>query len=179
MGTSIRDRARARSGPRLTGRSDELALLLRALEPDGSSVVHVHGVAGIGKTSLLNAFGELASQRGVTVVALDGRALEPTDRGLLAAVARPLGIRGTSLERICARLAENSPAVLLILDHYEHLRLLDTWIRQELVPTLPSNVRVVTGSRTPPVAAWLTASELSEVVGLLPLGPLSLSLIHI
>jgi hypothetical protein len=154
------------------GRSDELAILLRALEPDGSSVVHVHGVAGIGKTTLLKAFGELARERGATVVALDSRALEPTDRGLLAAVARALGIRATSLERIGARLAESPGGVLLILDHYEHLRLLDTWIRQELVPALPSNVRVVIGSRTPPVAAWLTASELSEVVGLLPLGPL-------
>lgn len=173
MGTSIRERARARSKPRLMGRSEELAILLSALEPEGSSVVHVHGVAGIGKTSLLSAFGELARQRGVTVVALDGRVLEPTDRGLLTAVARPLGIRATTLERICARLTESSAAVLLILDHYEHLRLLDTWIRQELVPALPSNVRVVTGSRTPPVAAWLTTSELSEVVSLLPLGPLA------
>jgi uncharacterized protein (DUF934 family) len=37
---------------------------------------------------------------------------------------------------------------------------------------MPSNVLIITGSREPPVAAWLTAPELGGLVELLPLGPL-------
>ena len=46
----------------------------------GPQVVFVHGIAGIGKFTLLEAFAEQARSRGATVVRLDCRGVEPTDR---------------------------------------------------------------------------------------------------
>ena len=40
----------------------------------------MHGVAGSGKSALLRAFRAEAAERGATVVAVDGRAIEPTPR---------------------------------------------------------------------------------------------------
>ena len=70
----------------LVGRDDELAALATLLEPDGPLVAVVHGVAGSGKSALLRAFGAAAAERGAAVVAVDGRAVEPTPQGFLAAV---------------------------------------------------------------------------------------------
>jgi hypothetical protein len=46
--------------------------------------------------------------------------------------------------------------VVLVLDSYEQLRLLDTWLRQELVPGLRDNTRLALAGREPPVAAWIS-----------------------
>ena len=172
MATSIRDRARERAAEALVGRASELSALESALATHASSVIHVHGVAGIGKSTLLDAFAARAAAQGATVIGLDSRTLEPTERGLLAALGGALGVRTSSLEPIARRLGAVEAPVVLMLDHYEHLRLLDTWVRQNLVPALPSDVLVVTASREPPVAAWLSSADLSGLVELLPLGPL-------
>ena len=62
--------------------------------------------------------------------------------------------------------------MVLVLDHYEVLRLVDTWLRQTFAPGMPSNVRILIAGREPPLAAWLTAPELAGSVDLLPLAPL-------
>ncbi|MGH2455719.1 MAG: winged helix-turn-helix domain-containing protein [Candidatus Limnocylindria bacterium] len=171
MTTRIRDRALQHTAHTLVGRERELSTLLAAMDA-GSSVVHVHGVAGIGKSSLLAGFAARAVDLGARVFSLDSRTLEPTARGLLTAMGRLLGGRVSSAHRVGELLASSGGTAVIVLDHYEHLRLLDTWVRQVLVPTLPTSVLLVTGSREPPVAAWLTAPELSGEVTLLPLGPL-------
>jgi len=61
------------------GRSAELEVLLSMLDR-GPQVVFVHGIDGIGKFTLLEAFAEQARSRGATVVRLDCRGVEPTDR---------------------------------------------------------------------------------------------------
>ena len=43
-------------GVTLKGRERELASLQRVLDPNGPRVVFVYGVAGIGKSAVLNAF---------------------------------------------------------------------------------------------------------------------------
>ena len=53
-------------------------------------------------------------------------------------------------------LGELSERVVLALDTYERLRLLDTWLRQVFIPALPDNVRVILSGREPPVTSWLT-----------------------
>jgi hypothetical protein len=137
---------------------------------DGTYVLHVHGAAGIGKSSLLNAFAKAASAEGALVIALDGRTVEPTDRAIQGALARALGLRGSSIPRIAERLAASGHRAVIAIDHYEVLRLADTWLRQALVPALPDNVRVVTASREPPVAGWFTAPALAGGVQVLALG---------
>jgi len=50
--------------------------------------------------------------------------------------------------------------------------LLDTWIRQVFVPSLPVNARVAIGSRNPPSPAWRTAPGWQGLFRSLPLDPL-------
>jgi len=128
-------------GTRIVGRERELE---RLHEP--ARVAFVHGIPGIGKSALLDAF--LADRPGV--VRLDCRSIEPTERGFMAAL-------------------ERSMPELVALDHYEVFRLMDTWLRQVFVPALPEGTRVVLVGREPPVASWFTVEGFQS----LPLGPLS------
>jgi hypothetical protein len=61
--------------------------------------------------------------------------------------------------------------VVLALDHLEVFRLMDTWLRQVLVPELDERVRVVLAGREPSVAAWFAAGweGLSRSLALGPL----------
>ena len=155
MATRIADLSRRRGTGRLVGRDEQLAALTALLEPDSPALIaFVHGIAGIGKTALLNAFTREAEERGAHVLALDCRTIEPTERGFLQA------------------LGDRRPDVVT-LDNYEVFRLLDTWLRQEFVPGLPDAARVVFSGREPPVAAWLTTPELDGLVTTVPLGPLA------
>src|SRR4051794_9073316 len=75
------------------GRDAELATLGEALRRDAADylVWHVHGLPGIGKSSLLHAFASRARAAGATVLALDCRAIEPTEAGMLRALGGVLG----------------------------------------------------------------------------------------
>jgi hypothetical protein len=146
--------------------------LLDALGSDRPLIVHLHGVAGIGKSSLLAGFAAAARDSGAMVIALDGTTMEPTERGLQAGLARALGLRSSGLDRLADRMAEFSQRVVLTIDHYEALRLVDTWLRQVFVPKMPTNVRIVIAGRERPVAGWLTAPELAGAVEVMAIGPL-------
>jgi ribosome biogenesis GTPase A len=124
---TIAEATRHRGIEDLVGRERELTKLLALLESDRTFVAYVHGVAGIGKSSLLNAFAANARQSGATVTALDGHTMEPTDRGFLAALARAIGARGGGgVCRLTDRLADLGSVTVLSIDHYEVLRLIDT-----------------------------------------------------
>ena len=172
MSLSIGERGLRQAAERLIGRGPELEYLDRRLRGDSTYVTFVHGIAGVGKSSLLAAFSASARSEGAIVIALDCRGLEPTDRGLLDALGRALGLRTTTLPAIVRRLGALSGPAVLLLDHYEVFRLVDTWLRQTFVPQLPDNVRIVIAGREPPVAAWLTAPELAGSVDSMPLAPL-------
>ena len=83
MTVKLGDLATQRSSRALVGREQERATLLQLLEEGGPRVAWVHGIAGIGKSTLLAAFLGQARDAGATVVRLDGRAIEPTDAALL------------------------------------------------------------------------------------------------
>ena len=141
----------------LVGREHELAALAALFDDDGPLVAVVHGVAGSGKSSLLRAFRSEAAARGAAVVAVDGRAVEPTPQGFLAAVK--------------AALAAVDGPVVLVVDTAERLRLLDGWLRLTFLPSLPAHARVVFATRDAPGAVW--RSSFGELLRTVPLGPLA------
>ena len=168
----IAERGRRVAAEHLIGRHRELGELGHLVHDETPYVVFIHGVAGIGKSSLLAAFAVAAREGGAMVLQLDCRALEPTDRGVLSALGAALGQRSPRLESVSTRLGRFSGRVIIVLDHYEVLRLVDTWLRQTFVPQLPDNVRIVVAGREPPVAAWLIAPDLAGSVASMPLAPL-------
>jgi hypothetical protein len=141
----------------LVGREDELEVLRRLLGEGGPLVVFVHGIAGIGKSALVEAFGVEARAAGATVFRLDCRSIEPTERGFLAALEARTGGELTTAEAAAARLSTLGERVVLVLDTYELARLLDPWLRQTFLPALSDNVRIVLSGREPPMTGWPTA----------------------
>ena len=136
----------------LIGREREREALLELVERDTPLVAFVHGIAGVGKSTLLQAAAVDARARGTRVVALDGRTFEPTERGFLNslgnALGRPLATIADATEALGA-----AARVLLTIDTYEQLRLLDAWLRQSFVPALPENARLLLAGRDTP-SAW-------------------------
>ena len=138
----------------LIGREKELALLQELVGSPETAVVYLHGIAGIGKSALVTALVQRLGAAGTPVTYLDCRTVEPTERGLGAALG---AAEGAVLQGV------------LVLDHYEVFRLMDTWLRQVLVPSLPLGAHVVLAGREPPVAGWFASPRGFRSV---PLGPL-------
>src|SRR3954451_5395502 len=80
------------------GRAAELTRFTEAL--DGRSarrVFLVHGVGGIGKSTLLAEFRARALAAGRPTLLLDGREVDPSPDGIRAALARSLDVRDLRL----------------------------------------------------------------------------------
>src|SRR5262245_57211384 len=157
------------------GRHAELARLEALLGDRGPQALFVHGLAGSGKSTLVQQFGVRAEHSGTLVLALDCRAVEPTEQGFFAALGCAAGLPDGFAEDVrpgrVGRLGELAERVVLCLDQYEVLRLLDTWLRQVLLPSLPGNVRLVLVGRERPHTAWARLS--AGVFEALLLGPLT------
>jgi hypothetical protein len=156
----------------LVGRREELAILLRALEEHGPLVLHIHGIGGVGKTSLLEAFAPRARARGAAVAHLDCRAIEPTEHAFVRELGAAIGGDPATPEAAAERLGNLGSRVVLILDTYEVFRAMDTWLRQVFVPVLPDSVRVILCGREPPVSAWVTSPGWRGLFRSLALEPL-------
>src|SRR5262245_7092819 len=111
------------------GRTRELAILLGALE-DRSLLMFIHGIAGIGKSALLAAYVEQARSRGATVLRLDCRAMEPTERGFLQELGAATGGAFATPEQAAERLGALGNRVVLSLATHEVFRLVDPLLRQ-------------------------------------------------
>jgi hypothetical protein len=146
VATVLERQARAQ----LVGRADELALLRRSVEPDGPIVTAIHGIAGVGKSTLLDALLADARSSGATVVRLDGRTFEPTEAGFLLELARAIGAGSAQHQRVIDRLNELGEPVVIAVDSFEVLRLLESWLRLIFVPRLGANVRLILATREDP-----------------------------
>ena len=153
MGVDMRTR-------RFVGRERELAALGALLGSGEPAVVHVHGIAGIGKSAVVAALADRLRTEGINVVVLDCRTIEPTERGAQSALEQAFAPDAPG---------NGSARSVLVLDHYEVFRLMDTWLRQVLVPSLAPGMSLLLSGREPPVAAWFSAPEGFRSV---PLGPL-------
>jgi hypothetical protein len=135
----IREVVSAERRRRFVGRTAELTLFAAALAADRPpfAVLHVNGVGGVGKSALLRMFVEQAAAASRAVTLVDGHHVQPNRSSFVAA----LGV---------ARVHE--PLVVLV-DSYELLDSLDSWLREQFVADLPEGSIVVLASRRGP-AGW-------------------------
>ena len=154
------------------GRKEELSQLLETLESSGPLVMFLHGIAGTGKTSLLEAFSRRARSLAVTIIRLDCQAIEPTEAGLLCELARSAGTLAGSAKEVAASLSRGGTRLIVALDTYESFRLMDTWLRQVLLPLVADNVRFILCGREAPVSAWTSTPGWQGLFRSLELGPL-------
>jgi DNA-binding CsgD family transcriptional regulator len=141
----------------IVGRDAERARLRSLIDDDaGPAVVFVHGPGGIGKTALVAAT--------VDAVVVDGHHVEPTPAHLLEAIHAAGDI--DDVEAF-------GDGRVLVIDGYERLAMVDDWLRNDLVPTLPASVTTVVVGRNPPNVAWRATPGWPELVADLLVGPLS------
>jgi hypothetical protein len=138
LAARLEDRDRSR----FAGRVDEVAFLDRCLDSDDppASVVHICGPGGVGKSSLLREVARHARDRGICVVAIDGRELGPAPGAIEAAL----------------RKEEQADRLLVLLDSYERMVALDSYLRQELLPELPDRSLVLIAGRGTPDPGWFS-----------------------
>ena len=148
----------------IVGRERERERLGGLLEDGGPVVAHLHGLGGVGKTTLLHAFEADARDAGAETVLLDAHAVYATQGSLLDAFG------ASSVEEAAAALGARGERVVLLVDTYELLRVLDPWIARTFVPALPAHVRVVFAGRDAPAAHWRAYGPLltSLPIGNLP-----------
>jgi DNA-binding CsgD family transcriptional regulator len=166
----VADRLAMAAAAALVGRERERDQLRAwVTDPDGPSVVFVHGPAGIGKTALVT--GTLA---GPTTVIVDGREVEPTPATVLAHIGAVLGL-GTAAPTVeeVADAIGAAAVVALIVDSYERFGLVDGWLRNRLLPLLPARTTSVLVGRNPPNVAWRAAPGWRPLLVDLLLGPLT------
>ncbi|WP_161605983.1 AAA family ATPase [Microlunatus speluncae] len=158
---------------RFVGRTAEVELFESALAvpAESFSVLFVYGPGGIGKSSLLDAYADAAIRAGRQPLRLDGYAVSPpTPDGLRAALADALG---GSPDGFAERLGDGSDWVLLI-DTFELLAPLETWLRSRFLPQLPADLLIVVAGRRAPSAEWLADPgwrDLLRVISLRGLPP--------
>ena len=128
----LADRLADAEATALVGRTVEREQLVGLLTAEpGPAIVFLHGPGGIGKTILLHG---VLDRLGVGSVRIDGRHVEPTPAGLLRAIAAVLDVAELrSVQDAGARL-EAAGTRLLAIDSYEHLGIIDGWLRNDLLP---------------------------------------------
>ncbi|MBI3967142.1 MAG: ATP-binding protein [Chloroflexi bacterium] len=145
------------------GRERELTLFENWLgaAPARPTILNVTGRGGIGKSTLLRAFGRLAVRRGRPVVAVDCRAISQTREGLL----RALG--SNAKDDVVAHLNGTRP--LILLDTFEEIGDLEHFVHEDLLARLEPEVRVVIAGRHPLGRVWAQDSPWRRIVRPLPL----------
>jgi hypothetical protein len=145
------------------GRERELEILSEAMQASGPFVIHVHGVSRIGKSALISEFAAIWRSRRRTVLLLDGRRIEPTEGGFQYELSRQLRIQKPALGSIVRVLSKRSRPVVLVLDSYELLVLLDSWLRQAFLSRLGKKVRLILVSRFAPAPQWTETPQWSGI----------------
>jgi DNA-binding CsgD family transcriptional regulator len=167
---SVSDRLAAAAAAALVGRAEERARLTALLAPGGPAAVFVHGPGGIGKTTLVT--GTLAALP-LKCVSLDGRQMEPTVPGALAALGAARGGPAPPSASAAAEQIGAAGVDVLVIDSFERLNLLDGWVRNELTCALPDTVTTLLVGRRGPNVAWRTAPGWRTLLGELVVGPLT------
>jgi hypothetical protein len=173
MAQRLQDRLNQQITRNFVGRAQEIAHLLQLINAQDTPVVFVHGIGGIGKSSLLEVFAAQAQTLGAVVIKLDCRAIKPTTEGFLYGLSEAIGGDATNLEQIALRLNRLGQRVILALDTYEVFRIMDTWLRQVFIPALNDNIQIVFFGREAPVSAWHTTPGWHGMFQSILLGPLS------
>ncbi len=130
---------------------------MRAAEPP-FAVAYIYGPGGIGKSSFLRAALD-ALPKDYLKLRLDCREIEPTADGALTALAGVIGDTNDAIDiaTLSQRLGNEARRTVIAFDTYETFGLLDTWLRQTLLPALPDSVVTLIASREPPSPGWTTS----------------------
>jgi len=151
-----------RSG--FVGRTDEIARFTAWVTAEELSVavVHVHGPAGVGKSTLLRQLADVCTAAGVPVALVDARELPPSPEAFAAGFT-------AAYEPLAAAKGRR----VLMVDTYELLQPFDPMLRDQLLPGLAADTLVVLAGQNAPGPDWLADPGWSSLVDVMPLANLS------
>ena len=104
MPRRMKDLLTKRAQENIIGRTEEMTSLLQCLEGECPLVVQIHGIGGVGKSALVQAFSAQAQEKGATVFTLDSPLIEPTERGFLHELGSAIGRDNPTMEEVVNRL---------------------------------------------------------------------------
>lgn len=179
MTSLLADRLLSARRSRLVRREAECALFQAALvaEQLPFHLLYILGPGGVGKTTLLHEFAHLAMINQVPTCYLDGRHLEPTPDLFLLNLQKSLGL--VAPEDPISHLHHQGSRFVLLIDTYEMLTQLDSWLREEFLPQLPETLLVVLASRTPPALEWRIDPGWSQELRVVPVRNLTTEESHL
>lgn len=142
MSTTLSSRLTAQRTARFVGRAKEIALFEKSLlaEEPPFVMLHVYGPGGVGKSSLLRRIENVATENGAITVLVDAASVTPGEDEFRAAADK------------LALVPDKRP--VLIVDAYERLQPLETWLREDFYPSLPDRTIIVVASRFTPSAGF-------------------------
>ncbi|QMV41623.1 LuxR C-terminal-related transcriptional regulator [Cohnella cholangitidis] len=171
------------------GREFELRLFERFMDRTSERperIINVYGTAGIGKTYLLDRYGQISRSFGAVTVAIDVReALGSSDafcRLVLSAMkhAEEPTRDGDCLLSCVNAINDSSSksSVVLLIDGYEEIGSLDHWFRQRFLPLLDTGILVVIAGRFPLEGPWRYSPAWKSLIVRLALAELTYEEIH-
>jgi hypothetical protein len=173
MPRNLADRLIEARHSRFVGRDGELSIFESALGAENLPffILHIFGPGGVGKTTLLQEFALLSEQHGAQPVYLDARHIDPAPDAFIRSLGASLGFNnGASLPDL---LDATPQRTVILIDTYEILTPLDTWLRTTFLPQLPDTVLTVLAGRNPPDAAWQGDAGWQDLVRVISLRNLS------
>ncbi|MEZ9708093.1 winged helix-turn-helix domain-containing protein [Vibrio breoganii] len=135
-------------------RSRELEFLAQSMQFYGPDVIGLYGIAGVGKSTLLNQFATLYPSR---CFKINCQQIEPTPRAFLQCLQQITMSDEASLSSISAALdaAAMPTQPVLLLDQFESINLIESWLRQECMPALLGRIRLIFCGRLLPANQWI------------------------
>ena len=174
------DRVAKKRAQLFVGRKEELAHLDALCENQNEMrLLFVYGLAGIGKTMFVKECLRRAQLKGHHVTYLDAATLPTTPANLEPRLARILKKEGAggaseqapSNQKPPAQTTTGDGPKLLILDSFEHLAGIESWIFQSILTEAPASFRFLLAGRRPPHSrlladpGWSSVSRLVEMEG--------------
>ncbi|MBX3064651.1 MAG: ATP-binding protein [Anaerolineae bacterium] len=152
--SSLMDRLMAKRHQRFVGRSVELELFQAALTADEPSFImlYIYGPGGFGKTTLLNEYYRLARERELPIISIDARNFDATPDAFQTALRTAMEIEPT--QSPIEALGVVDQRVVLLIDTFEQLFPIESWLRDIFLPRLSENVLIVGAGRAPLASTW-------------------------